>query len=942
VRIVQVITLFRPDFVGGATLVAERLARALGERGHSVSIFCGRPDPRLPAYGTSSWEHDGIAVTGVHAAAGYDPLAVRNHRHPEVARVFADFLDQSRPDVVHLHSVQALGAELLAVAAERSLPIVLTMHDWWWYCVRLFLVDPMGFVCPPRVDPRRCHCAPDVDLIGRRAFLDAMLAHAARVLAPSRALADAAIANGVPRDRVHVCPNGIEAPRALARRPGPVRFGYVGGPDNRLKGLPCLLAAAAEVDVGGWELELRAVAPGSAAVPAVVADRVRTAPPFAPENLATFLAGIDCLIVPSLMRESYSLVTREALASGLPVIASDSGGPEEVVRPGVNGLVFATGEARDLARCMRQVVLDPDLRARLGVGARSTRLPTIAAQVEQLERIYADVTHIGATAAPWKRRVLFVTGIDGAPFRYRVTNLLDRLATRGIAGEAVYWTDPRALAAIAAADVVVLYRVPMAGYVRDLLAAARRRGVPVLFSCDDLVFEEAAVPADALALLPPGQCAGWLAYVERYAETLRASDGFLGTTEPLVAAASRLGAAGRVVRNGLGEAQLAVAEATRKRRQAASRDGQTIRLAYLSGTTMHDRDFAAIEGALAAVLAARPSVRLRLVGYLRTGPLLARFADRIERLPFLPWPDLFASLGEVDVNLAPLAGREPFDDAKSEVKYLEAAVLGVPTIASPTSAFRHAIEDGRNGLLAAGENEWEEKILRLVDDAGLRRRLGNAALADAFLHYTPAAQADELVAALDAFASTAPGVSPGDGETADAAALRTRHPGEVGRYDLEPADAVTGPAVTARDSPSPFLLPGRAVGQTIRCAHDNLYRIDVCVGTDGHANDHRLVVHLAECAEPGAPDLRAVTLDAAAFADHAWIAAEFEPIPDSAGRTFYLWVESEGAAPGNAVTLWTYVEGWGEELPQGLHLDHQPAPGSLTFRAFSRPGHRSA
>jgi glycosyltransferase involved in cell wall biosynthesis len=779
-----------------------------------------------------------------------------------------------------------------------------------------------------------------------------MIASAARVLTPSGTLADAAIANGVPRARVEVCPNGVDGPRALARRPGPVRFGYVGGPDNRLKGLPCLLAAAAEVDVGGWELELRAVAPGSAAVPAVVADRVRTVPAFAPEALATFLAGIDCLIVPSLMRESYSLVTREALASGIPVIASDSGGPEEVVRPGVNGLVFATGAAQDLARCMRAVVLDPALRARLGAGARATPLPTVAAQVEQLERIYADVTHVAVMPAPRTRRVLFVTGIDGAPFRYRVTNLVDRLATRGITGDAVFWTDPRALAAIATADLVVLYRVPMAGYVRDLLAAARRRGVRVLFSCDDLVFDETAVPSDALALLPPGQRAGWLDYVARYAETLRASDGFIGTTEPLVAAAARMGVAGRVVRNGLGEAQLAVAEAARKRREASTartatgRDGRAgaVRLGYLSGTTMHDRDFAAVEDALAAVLAARPAVQLRLVGYLRTSPALARFSDRIERLPFLPWPELFATLAEVDVNLAPLAGSTPFDDAKSEVKYLEAAVLGMPTIASPTSAFRHAIEDGRNGLLAASAAEWEEAILRLVDDAGLRRRLGNAALADAFLHYTPAAQADELVAALEALADAdaAPGAATGDGEAADAAALRARHPGEVGRYDLEPADAVTGPAVTARDSPSPFLLPGRAVGQTFRCTHDGLYRVDVCVGTDGRVNDHRLIVHLAERADASAPDLRRVTLEAATFADHAWIAAEFEPLADSAGRLFYVWIEAEGAAPGSAVTLWTYVEGWGEVVPQGLHLDHQPAGGSLSFRTFYRPDPPSA
>ena len=1083
-RILQVVTLARPDFVGGATLACERLARGLAARGHAVAVLSGRPDPALAPYGRSTWELDGLPVTGVHVAAGYDPLAPRSYRHPEAVPALAAALADERPDVVHVHSIQALGADLLALAAARGVPVVLTMHDWWWYCARLFLVDEAGFVCPPRVDPRRCHCAPGVDFTARRAFLDAMLAHADRILTPSRLLAEAVVANGMPRARVAVCPNGIVAPAPGRRRPGPVRFAYVGGPDNRLKGLPCLLAAAAALDAGGWELALHAVDRRAGRIPAVVADRVRAAPPFAPEALGAVLAATDCMIVPSLMRESYSLVTREALAAGVPVIATDCGGPGEVVAPEVNGLLVATGDARDLAAAMRRVVMEPALRERLAAGARATRLPSLAEQVDQTERVYGEVLRArgrpdgrrgpAAPAAPPRpgdereprgtsalaapsdpiaaaepvagpspaadpaatpvagreprdtvaaarsggavRRVLFLAGIDGAPFRYRVTNLRDRLAARGIAGAALFWTDPGALAAVAAADLVVLYRVPIGAWVRALIAEARRLGRPLAFSCDDLVFERASVPSEALALLPPDQRAGWLAYVDRYAETLCACDAFIGTTEPLVEAAGRMGVRGWVVRNGLGEAQLEVGEEVRKRRllgerapargiaarhdtpAASARTGaphdarasarhdapgsnDAVTLAYLSGTTMHDLDFAAIEPALAAVLAARPAVRLRQVGYLRAGPALAAFGDRIERLPFLPWSELFARLDEVDVNLAPLTGRDPFTDAKSEVKYLEAGILGVPTIASPTSAFRRAIADGRNGLLAATAADWEAALLRLIDDAGLRRRLGNAALADAFLHYTPAAQADELVAALEEIAGAAAGArarrpaaaatpagveaapwpesgapGPAPGATADAedagelgspchvagpqdrdiARLRASYPGEVGRHDLEPPDAVAGPAVTSRDSPSPFLLPGRAIGQTFRAARDGLYRLDVCVGTDGKVHDYRLIVHVAERLAPDAPDLRRVVLAAATFADHAWIAAEFPPIADSAGRTLYVWVEAEGATEGDAVTLWTYVEGWGDELPAGLHIDHAPVVGSLTFRTFCR------
>jgi glycosyltransferase involved in cell wall biosynthesis len=1003
VRIAQVITLFLPEFVGGATLACERVARGLRARGHDVAIFCGRPGAEASAGGIHTWEVEGLPITGVDAASGYVALDPRGYRHAEITPHFEHFLDRHRPDVVHLHSIQALGTTLLEAAAARRIPIVVTLHDWWWFCVRLFLVDPAGFACAPRVDSGRCHCAPEFDLGARRRELDTALRLAARVLTPSRFLADSAIANGVDPAGVDVCPNGVDLPPTSVRRsPGPVRFGYVGGADNRLKGLPTLLAAARALDVGGWTLRLFGVPRAEAPVPLSLLDRVERAPAFAPAALADVLARLDCVVVPSLMRESYSLVTREALAAGLPVITSDSGGPLEIVRPGVNGLVFATGDAGDLAACMRRLVLEPLFRERLTAGAAATPVPTLATQLDQLERVYGDVRRIdaagtatraaahadahpaarGAAAAPAPlRRVLFVTGIDGAPFRYRVTHLRAQLGLRGVGSEVLYYTAPAIPAAIADADMVVVYRVPMSDSVAQWIGGARALRRPLVFSCDDLVFDAAATPEDALALLPQNQRAGWHAYTRRYAATLRACDGFLGTTEPLVAAAARAGVSGVVVRNGLGAAELVVAEDAR---HAAAGDDErvrracVVRLAYLSGTIMHDLDFALIERVLAAVLRDHPEARLLLIGYLRTGAALAPFGDRIERLPFLPWPRLFATLATVDVNLAPLRA-DAFSDAKSAVKYLEAAAVGVPTIASPTWAFRDAIRGGANGLLAANAGDWHAALTALVHDAGLRRRLGNAALADVALHASPAAHADALLAALEELRAAAPGnVSASTTPTVDAhASIAIAGAGaaladgaaerdDTGRYDLEPEDALPGTMQPAHDGSSPVLAPGRTIGQRFRADGNDLCRIDVRVGTDGAPHVPALDVHLIALdagtdpyisASGDTRALRHVRIAGGRIADDAWVAAEFAPIPESTGRTFYVWVTraattgvsgggSGGAMSGGAsgearpasapVTLRTYTAGWGETPPAGLHLDHQPVAGSLVFRTFHR------
>jgi hypothetical protein len=163
----------------------------------------------------------------------------------------------------------------------------------------------------------------------------------------------------------------------------------------------------------------------------------------------------------------------------------------------------------------------------------------------------------------------------------------------------------------------------------------------------------------------------------------------------------------------------------------------------------------------------------------------------------------------------------------------------------------------------------------------------------------------------------------------------SRFAAEVGRHDLEPDDLEPGCAVEASDTPSAFLEPSRSLGQRFRASADGLCRVDVRVGTDGRPHRHRLAIQVS--ASPGdAAPLRRVSIDASTIADHAWVAASFDPIPDSAGRDFYLCIESDGAAPGDAVTLWTYVRGHGDTPPGGLHLDHRLAPGSLAFRTFYR------
>jgi hypothetical protein len=132
---------------------------------------------------------------------------------------------------------------------------------------------------------------------------------------------------------------------------------------------------------------------------------------------------------------------------------------------------------------------------------------------------------------------------------------------------------------------------------------------------------------------------------------------------------------------------------------------------------------------------------------------LAPYADRVHRLGFVDWRVLVRVLGCVDVNLAPLEPDNPFNEAKSAIKWLEAALAGTPTVASPTVPFADAIEPGVTGVLASSTDEWVAAMLDLVDDPRRRERMGEQARRQALLRWSPAVQGRRYVGLLEHIAA---------------------------------------------------------------------------------------------------------------------------------------------------------------------------------------------
>jgi glycosyltransferase involved in cell wall biosynthesis len=106
-------------------------------------------------------------------------------------------------------------------------------------------------------------------------------------------------------------------------------------------------------------------------------------------QLAQILRDLDIVVVPSIWYENAPHVISEAFAAKRPVVATDLGGMSEIVANQVNGLLFARGDASDLARQLQRVLDEPGLIPQLQQGIPPIR--SLEEEMTELMRVYERV-----------------------------------------------------------------------------------------------------------------------------------------------------------------------------------------------------------------------------------------------------------------------------------------------------------------------------------------------------------------------------------------------------------------------------------------------------------------------------------------------------------------------------------------------------------------------
>ncbi len=417
----------------------------------------------------------------------------------------------------------------------------------------------------------------------------------------------------------------------------------------------------------------------------------------------------------------------------------------------------ATAEARRLRRAWeaaRRDGLSASL-ARLRHRMRRRRAPPGLPKVAAADHDPPDADQADAPPPPPPSAVL-------APFlvivaeltlpqcaKYRVWQKQEMVQGLGRPCRVIDWRFAEdCLSAAALATQVILYRVPAYPAVLGLIERLHALAVPVAWEVDDLIFDrDLFLQNRNVDSLDPALREGVLSGVELYSSAMLACDSGIAST-PRLARAMREAGLGdvAVIENALDGETLAVADGLiEARRGRAPRQGVVI--VYGSGTKTHDADFRQASAALHRFMLAHPDAVLRIVGELNLPASFDGLGSRVERLPPVPYPKYLALLADSDISIAPLEPT-PFNDAKSNIKFIEAAILCVPSICSPRAHFTQVMRDGENGLLAEGEQAWFDALSTLAADPHRRAVLGRAARHTARQAYDPGAIARTQVAPL--------------------------------------------------------------------------------------------------------------------------------------------------------------------------------------------------
>lgn len=389
--------LFCNDYgsrVGGAENYAIGIARALAQLGHEVawlvSEAAGIDGPHGTVFTCRGYHNASKLARGLREFGNFSARSAMD-------RAIASF----RPDVVHLHCIHHQLSESV-LKPLVGVPTVFTAHEYKIICPISIKFMPGQRICEDPFGPlcrsKRCLSWPHYMQARLRSRLYADdWRNVGRFIAPSRYVERQLRINGIMSvETLLNCIDPSFAPLPRSVEGDTVLFL---GRLTAIKGVECLLQAFKEILLQRPSARLVITGGGpdgddfrTMASELKLDNTVTFTGKVAREEVARLCATSKLLVVPSIWPEPFGLVALEAMASGMPVVASRAGGLQEVVSDGVTGIIVTPNKPAELASGILRILDDDELRARMEKAAlEAVSGWSEAAHVAGLIRIYEQV-----------------------------------------------------------------------------------------------------------------------------------------------------------------------------------------------------------------------------------------------------------------------------------------------------------------------------------------------------------------------------------------------------------------------------------------------------------------------------------------------------------------------------------------------------------------------
>lgn len=356
---------------------------------------------------------------------------------------------------------------------------------------------------------------------------------------------------------------------------------------------------------------------------------------------------------------------------------------------------------------------------------------------EIIEQIMDDVKNKQV-----KEHILIIDGVENVIpqlTKYRVQNKIEQLESLGYDVWSVNLSSFQ-IGYAEHASHIIIYRAPLNNKMIDLIHLARKYNKVILYDIDDLVIDtEYTDQLTYVKGLSTSEKTNYNNGVISYGEMLKLCDGVITSTEKMQ---SELYKYKNLVLLNRNLANMSLVELSQKTMKNYDIVNEKVKIGYFSGSITHNENFELIKPAIIKLLEKYDNLELHLVGYLDISSDMKDFKNRIRRHSFVSWQELPDLISEVDINLSPLVNTV-FNEAKSEIKWIEAALVKVPTVASNIGAFKEMIIDNETGILV-DDSDWFEELDKLIQSCDDRQNIATNAYEYVVKHAITKKHEDEL------------------------------------------------------------------------------------------------------------------------------------------------------------------------------------------------------